>query len=75
MRKDHATLSPTISPLPTLLTTRETMARLRVKTKNTLCDWVRAGKINAIRMPDGSYRFDEAVILAWLQDRQTGGAA
>jgi predicted site-specific integrase-resolvase len=47
------------------------MDRLRIKTRNTLCGWVRAGKIKAIRMPDGSYRFDELVVLAWLERRNT----
>jgi len=49
------------------------MALLRVKTKDTLCGWVRAGKIKAIRMPDGSYRFDQVEVLAWLQGRSTVG--
>jgi excisionase family DNA binding protein len=64
--------STTISyPIPNLFTTREAMTLLRVKTKDTLCGWVRDGKIEAIRMPDGSYRFDEAVLNAWLKNRAT----
>jgi hypothetical protein len=46
------------------------MPKLRIKTKGTLCAWVRAGKINAYRMPDNSYLFDEAYILTWLESRK-----
>jgi excisionase family DNA binding protein len=46
------------------------MDRLRIA-KVTLCAWVRAGKLPAIRMPDNSYGFDEAAIDAWLLSRHT----
>jgi len=71
MRLHHSAPSTTISPTPNLLTTREAMALLRIKTKNTLCTWVRQGKIKAIRMPDNSYRFEGADIDAWLLSRST----
>lgn len=69
MKQNRATPSATLSHLPTLLTSVEVMPKLRV-TKGTLCAWVRAGKINAYRRPDGSYLFDEADIVAWLQSRK-----
>jgi excisionase family DNA binding protein len=71
MTKHNAALSAPNSPPPKLLTTIEAMERLRIATRGTLCGWVRAGKLPAIRMPDNSYRFDEAAIDAWLLSRAT----
>jgi len=58
--------------LPLLLTSADVVKRLNT-TKQTLCVWVRAGKVPAIRMPNGDYRFDQAEIEAWLHSRKTGG--
>jgi excisionase family DNA binding protein len=76
MKAYRATPSASTSSLPKLLTTTEVMPLLRVTTRGTLCAWVRAGKLPAIRMPDNSYCFDEAVIMAWLDNRKvtSGGA-
>jgi excisionase family DNA binding protein len=76
MKPYRATPSASTSSLPKLLTTTEVMPLLRVTTRGTLCAWVRAGKLPAIRMPDNSYCFDEAVIMAWLGSRKVsrGGA-
>jgi excisionase family DNA binding protein len=69
MKSYRAAPSVIASPLPKLLTSVEVMPILRV-TKGTLCAWARVGKLPAIRMPDNSYLFDEAVIMAWLETRQ-----
>lgn len=53
----------------TLLTTKEVMALLGV-TRDTLCDWVRAGKIAAYKLPDG-YKFEPMTVAAWLEARKT----
>jgi excisionase family DNA binding protein len=66
--------APVGIPLPNLLFTVEVMERLGVA-RDTLCGWVRSGKIRAYRMPDKSYRFAEPDIEAWLQGRQTGKSA
>jgi excisionase family DNA binding protein len=75
MKPYRATLAAAPSSLPKLLTSIEVMPILRVP-RGTLCGWVRVGKLPAIRMPDNSYCFDEAVIMAWLEGRKiTGGGA
>jgi excisionase family DNA binding protein len=51
------------------MTTPETMALLRVR-RNTLCEWVRAGKIKAIRRSNG-YLFDPRYLAGWLEERAT----
>jgi excisionase family DNA binding protein len=51
------------------LTTKEVMRLLRVG-RNTLCGWVRAGRIPAIRTA-GGYRFDPFVLTVWLAERTT----
>jgi excisionase family DNA binding protein len=72
MRKYHpASLAPiaaSLNLLPSALVTK----KLRV-TRVTLCAWVRDGKLDAIRLPDHSYRFREAALAAWLQSHQVGG--
>ena len=39
-------------------------------TRDTLCDWVRAGKLSAYKMSDG-YKFEPGVIADWLGARST----
>ena len=58
--------------LPLLMTTADVVKRLNT-TKQTVCVWIRAGKLPAVRMPNGDYRFDRAELEAWLQSRKTGG--
>jgi excisionase family DNA binding protein len=70
MPKHNETPCTPSSSRPKLLTSSEAMDRLRIA-KGTLCAWVRAGKLPAIRMPDNSYGFDEAAIDAWLLSRHT----
>lgn len=53
----------------TLLTSKEVMAILGV-TRDTLCDWVRAGKIAAYKMSDG-YKFEPVEVADWLDARRT----
>ena len=53
----------------TLLTTKEVMALLGV-TRDTLCDWVRAGQIAAYKLTDG-YEFEPVVVADWLDARST----
>jgi len=52
-----------------LLTTSEVMSLLHV-TRATLCSLARHGKIPAIKLPDGAYRFRSAEIAAWLEQRR-----
>jgi excisionase family DNA binding protein len=42
-------------------------------TRNTLCDWVRRGRIAAIRVGN-AYVFDPHVLADWLGKRQTTSA-
>jgi excisionase family DNA binding protein len=53
----------------TYLSTIEAMELLRV-TRNTLCEWVRIGRITAIRRGNG-YLFDPHVLADWLEQRTT----
>jgi excisionase family DNA binding protein len=69
MKVSGSTRSATIT-LPDLMTSVQTMQYLGI-TKGTLCAWVRAGKLKAIRWPDGSYRFEKAYILVWIEERKT----
>lgn len=39
-------------------------------TRDTLCDWVRAGKIAAYKMSDG-YKFEPVEVADWLSARRT----
>lgn len=52
------------------LSTREVMALIGVR-RTTLCAWVRAGKLSAIRVGNG-YLFDPHILAVWLADRETG---
>jgi predicted site-specific integrase-resolvase len=56
--------------IPTMLTTTEVMAILRV-TRATLCSWCRAGKVPHVRMPDSSYLFDAGAITTWIAHRSS----
>lgn len=53
----------------TLLTSREAMVVLGI-TRDTLCDWVRAGKLGAYKLPDG-YKFEPVDLANWLTARRT----
>ncbi len=53
----------------TYLVTIEVMALIGV-TRNTLCDWVRTGKLSAIRMGN-AYLFDPYTLADWLEERKT----
>jgi excisionase family DNA binding protein len=53
----------------TYLSTVEVMSLLRV-TRNTLCDWVRTGRITAVRRGNG-YLFDPQILADWLEQRTT----
>jgi excisionase family DNA binding protein len=57
----------------TFLSTTEVMDLLRV-TRNTLCQWVREGRVTAIRVGN-AYLFDPCFIAEWLSLRQTGNPA
>jgi excisionase family DNA binding protein len=52
------------------LTTAEVMSLLPVG-RGTLCDWVRSGRIPAIRIGN-AYMFDPRKLAKWLADRETG---
>jgi excisionase family DNA binding protein len=54
----------------TYLSTPETMALISVS-RNTLCRWVRAGLISAIRAGGSKYLFDPNAIADWLETRAT----
>ena len=56
----------------TYFSTIEAMILLRV-TRNTLCEWVRAGRITAIRRGNG-YLFDPEMLADWLDQRRTSGS-
>lgn len=56
----------------TYFSTIEAMNLLRV-TRNTLCDWVRTGRITAIRRGNG-YLFDPGTLADWLDQRRTSGS-
>jgi excisionase family DNA binding protein len=53
----------------TYLGTNEVMPLLGV-TRNTLCEWVRRGRIGAIRVGNG-YLFDPSTLADWLAERET----
>ncbi len=52
------------------LTTKEVMELLQLQ-RNTLCDWVRTGRIPAIRSGNG-YLYDPHHLADWLAERTTG---
>ena len=56
----------------TYLSTREVMELLQVR-RNTLCEWVRKGRIRAIRIGN-AYAFDPHLLADWLLKRQTAAA-
>lgn len=51
------------------LTTKEVMELLRTR-RNTLCEWVRRGRIPAIRTSNG-YLYDPRLLADWLMERTT----
>lgn len=51
------------------LTTVEVMSLLQV-TRGTLCEWVRSGRITAIRTGN-AYLFDPRLLADWLAARTT----
>jgi excisionase family DNA binding protein len=51
----------------TFLETHEVMNILGV-TRDTLCAWVRQGRIQAVRIGKAN-KFDPATLVYWLQDR------
>jgi excisionase family DNA binding protein len=51
-----------------LLTSRELSAVLKVSYQ-TICSWGKAGKLPALRLPDGSWRYRIEEIDAFLIDR------
>ena len=51
------------------LTTKDVMKLLQVG-RNTLCEWVRAGRIPAIRSGNG-YLYDPRLLADWLFERST----
>jgi excisionase family DNA binding protein len=53
----------------TYLPTKEMVGLLRV-TRNTLCDWVRVGRLPAIRVGN-AYLYDPRMMAEWLTRRQT----
>lgn len=55
------------------LTSKEVMELLQV-TRNTLCHWVRARRMVAIRGGNG-YRYDPRVMADWLSKRETSTAS
>jgi excisionase family DNA binding protein len=53
----------------TYLPTKEMVGLLRV-TRNTLCDWVRVGRLPAIRVGN-AYLYDPRMMAEWLTRQQT----
>jgi excisionase family DNA binding protein len=51
------------------LSTVEVMSLLHI-TRGTLCEWVRSGRITAIRIGNG-YLFDPRLLADWLAARTT----
>ena len=52
----------------TLITSRQLAEELSISYQ-TMCAWSKAGKVPAIRMPDGSWRYHREAIDAWLASR------
>lgn len=61
---------PVLDPMKQtpLITSRDLAAELCVSYQ-TMCSWSKSGKVPAIRMPDGSWRYRRADIDAWIADR------
>ena len=55
------------------LTTKEVMELLQLR-RNTLCQWVRAGRLPAIRSGNG-YLYDPYLLADWLAVRATVGSS
>ena len=53
----------------TYVSTKELMGLLQV-TRNTLCEWVRMGRLVAIRVGN-AYLYDPRILAEWLEERQT----
>jgi excisionase family DNA binding protein len=54
------------------LSTREVMGLLKIR-RTTLCQWVRQGKLTAVRTGN-RYLYDPRKLADWLSARQTGAA-
>lgn len=53
----------------TFLTTQQVMVLLKM-TRNTVCQYVRIGRLSAIRVGN-SYLYDPRVLAEWLAERET----
>lgn len=53
----------------TFLSTVEVMDFLRI-TRNTLCNWVRCGRLTAVRVGN-AYLYDPQMLADWLEGRKT----
>jgi excisionase family DNA binding protein len=51
------------------LSTVEVMDLLRI-TRNTLCNWVRCGRLTAVRVGN-AYLYDPQMLADWLEGRKT----
>lgn len=67
-RHESATLTANLLTRNSMMSTAEVMAFLGV-TRHTLCAWVRASKIPAIRMPGNGYAFDPRALHQWIAQR------
>lgn len=63
-----------MTPLPALLTTAEVAKEFRVHQK-TVRQWVDTGKLPAITLPGGIFRYRREDIEAILRGESTGNAA
>jgi excisionase family DNA binding protein len=59
----HATPPP-----DALLTSRDLTSRLNIS-HQTICKWTAQGKLPALRLPNGAYRYRKEDIDAWLAAR------
>jgi len=66
----YVTLATNLRQQTRCLTTKEVMHLLQLR-RNTVCDWVTAGKMPAIRTSSG-YRFDPMALASWIEARTTG---
>lgn len=60
------------SPMSDLLTARELADLLRYKSVQTVLRYAHRGEIPFIQLPDGSLRFRESAVEAWLDRRSKG---
>jgi excisionase family DNA binding protein len=62
-----------VQPIDRLLTSREFCGRLRIS-KKTLQRWIRAKRINYIRLSSGAYRFRPEAVKLFLAQREVHAA-